>query len=209
MASWQGNRTTSSSWGATTSQGTLDLHPIHSPLAGNLSARWPNRNTESRRKRWATFLPESLHTDGDVNNEIRKRGIYQLPLYTGTFRVSGTFNKPDLGQWGVSRKTFIGTKPPFPWRSAMPKVLSSKPAYASRMKLFPLFRGWRRTHQGIWNPYKIGEPTSGTNLYLLHGVSSSRKPGTHLFHHGQEHSAGIAFQLAGSEFSRRMATGAL
>jgi inner membrane protein len=53
-------------------------------------------------KRWATFLPESLHTDGDVNNEIRKRGIYQVPLYTGTFRVSGSFNKPDLGQWGVS-----------------------------------------------------------------------------------------------------------
>ena len=50
------NDVTSSWGGATTSQGALDLHPLHSPLAGNLSARWPNRNTESRRKKMGHLL---------------------------------------------------------------------------------------------------------------------------------------------------------
>ena len=111
---------------------------------------------------------------------------------------------------GVSlRKTFIGTKPPFPWRSAMPKVLSSKPAYAGRMKPFPLFRGWHRTHQGYpesmqnWRTHFRNQPIPSPWCFIFEEARHSPFP------QGQGHSAGIAFQLAGSEFSRRMATGAL
>ena len=55
-------------------------------------------------KRWAAFLPEALHVDGTILNEIRHRGIYQVPLYTGTFQISGHFAQPKFSQWGVSAK---------------------------------------------------------------------------------------------------------
>jgi len=55
-------------------------------------------------KRWAAFLPEALHVNGTILNEIRHRGIYQVPLYTGTFQISGHFAQPKFSQWGVSAK---------------------------------------------------------------------------------------------------------
>lgn len=84
---------------------------------------------------------------------------------------------------GVSlRKTFIGTRPPFPWGSAMPKVLSSKPAYAGRMKPFPLFRGWHRTHQGYpesmqnWRTHFRNQPIPSPWCFIFEEARHSPFP---------------------------------
>ncbi len=44
----------------------------------------------------AYFLPLSLQVDGNVNPEIRKRGIYEIVLYQSELNISGKFSKPDF-----------------------------------------------------------------------------------------------------------------
>ena len=41
------------------------------------------------------FLPEELRIEVNVEHEWRRRSIFEVPVYTATFRVSGSF--PDLG----------------------------------------------------------------------------------------------------------------
>jgi inner membrane protein len=47
---------------------------------------------ESRRQ--AYFLPERLQVEGRVQPEKRRRGIYEVTLYTGELFVSGSFRRP-------------------------------------------------------------------------------------------------------------------
>ncbi len=47
-------------------------------------------------KRLAVFLPEELSIKSNVRTEIRKRGIFSVPVYKSTSAVSGRFNKPDI-----------------------------------------------------------------------------------------------------------------
>ena len=50
----------------------------------------------------ATFLPMDLQIDGEVVNDLRKRGIFKVPLYKAELSFSGHFSKPDFSSWGVS-----------------------------------------------------------------------------------------------------------
>lgn len=50
----------------------------------------------------ATFLPMDLRIDGDVVSDLRKRGIFKVPLYKAELSFSGHFSKPDFSSWGVS-----------------------------------------------------------------------------------------------------------
>lgn len=52
--------------------------------------------------RFATFLPIDLQIDGDVNSDLRKRGIFKVPLYSVDLTINGRFAKPDFSSWGIS-----------------------------------------------------------------------------------------------------------
>ncbi|MGF1566027.1 MAG: cell envelope integrity protein CreD [Flavobacteriales bacterium] len=47
------------------------------------------------------ILPENLSVSGDILPEIRKRGIYEIPVYTTDVQISGDFNLPDLSTLDV------------------------------------------------------------------------------------------------------------
>ncbi len=55
----------------------------------------------------ATFLPESLDVDGTLNGETRYRGIYEVPVYSGQVKLSGSFSKPDLSRWEVAPENIL------------------------------------------------------------------------------------------------------
>lgn len=42
------------------------------------------------------LLPETLDIEADVAADIRRRGIYDVPVYTATMRLRGAFPKPDF-----------------------------------------------------------------------------------------------------------------
>lgn len=64
----------------------------------------------------AFFLPEELVIDGQVTPSMRKRGIYETPVYAARLGISGEFAAPDFGflnlrglepQWGQARVCFV------------------------------------------------------------------------------------------------------
>jgi len=52
--------------------------------------------------KYAYFSPELLKIDGDVKTELRTRGIYDVPLYTGDIKLSGNFSRPDFASLGIA-----------------------------------------------------------------------------------------------------------
>ncbi len=49
----------------------------------------------------ATFLPEELRIAADVETEIRRRGIFETPVYVSAVALEGRFAAPDFSQWKV------------------------------------------------------------------------------------------------------------
>ncbi len=69
--------------------------------------RWKNRDGEiekTRTLRHAVFLPESLFVDSELKNEIRYRGLFEVPVYQSDIIINGTFNRPDFSQWSIDPK---------------------------------------------------------------------------------------------------------
>ena len=50
-----------------------------------------------------TLLPETLSIRGEMESEVRHRGIFSVPVYRLRLLVSGRFALPDLTEWGVDR----------------------------------------------------------------------------------------------------------
>ena len=55
-----------------------------------------NRDVVERRKirEFAVFLPEELNIRSDVEGEVRRRGIFNVPVYRSVTRFAGRFEKP-------------------------------------------------------------------------------------------------------------------
>jgi len=49
----------------------------------------------------AFFLPDSLSITGEIEPEIRYRGIYQTILYTADLTISGVFPEADFSRWSI------------------------------------------------------------------------------------------------------------
>jgi inner membrane protein len=52
-------------------------------------------------KEFAHFLPEDLNISGDVNPEVRYRGIYEVIVYNSKLNLKGYFTKPDFSDWKI------------------------------------------------------------------------------------------------------------
>jgi len=56
---------------------------------------------------YAHFLPENLSIEGELFPKIRKRGIYEVVLYSSSLRVHGDFLPPSTGDLKVSSADFL------------------------------------------------------------------------------------------------------
>ncbi len=87
--------------------------------------------------RWhhAVFMPQSMQFTGEVQTQLRWRGIYSVPVYSGEFRVEGSFSRapltafqaatPDFERWGTPSVNLliedvrgIGANPSLRWNGA-------------------------------------------------------------------------------------------
>jgi len=59
------------------------------------------RVEEVRKSYRMRVLPEEVAIDSKVQTELRRRGMYQITLFTADTAFSGSFAKPDLGTLGV------------------------------------------------------------------------------------------------------------
>jgi inner membrane protein len=58
-------------------------------------------NKERVQYSYGVFLPESLKITGDLKTEVRKRGIFEVPVYIANLKITGQFSRPDFSSWGV------------------------------------------------------------------------------------------------------------
>jgi len=64
-------------------------------LAVPFSAAWIDKDGRHQRGVHHAFvLPRDLRIDGHLATETRRRGIFEVPVYRGTVKVSGTFIRP-------------------------------------------------------------------------------------------------------------------
>ncbi len=55
-----------------------------------------NQGVKITTEHLAHFLPQSLKIDASIDPEIRRRGIYEIPLYKSVLKINGVLTKPDF-----------------------------------------------------------------------------------------------------------------
>jgi len=59
------------------------------------------KKESSKKLRHAVFLAETLNMTAKVKNEVRYRGIFEVPVYQSVINLTGHFAKPDFSHWGI------------------------------------------------------------------------------------------------------------
>jgi len=49
----------------------------------------------------AYFLPETLAMTAQLDSELRRRGLFEVPVYVARLQLDGRFREPDFSRWGV------------------------------------------------------------------------------------------------------------
>ncbi|WP_293370492.1 cell envelope integrity protein CreD [Nevskia sp.] len=57
--------------------------------------------TERRVSEVGYFLPKNLDIDATLSTELRRRGIFEVPVYVAKLKLAGRFEQPDLSGWEV------------------------------------------------------------------------------------------------------------
>ena len=60
-----------------------------------------DKGIERIRHSVAHFLPELLQVRGQLDTQMRYRGIYEVPVYTADLKLSGRFAAPDIARLGI------------------------------------------------------------------------------------------------------------
>jgi len=55
----------------------------------------------------AHFLPETLNVNGNINPELRYRGIYSVIVYSSRLKISGVFPKPNFSSWKIANEDIL------------------------------------------------------------------------------------------------------
>jgi inner membrane protein len=55
---------------------------------------------------WSHFLPRELNISGNVEPEVRNRGIYEMAVYATDLQVKGVFDIPDPQTLGIDKENF-------------------------------------------------------------------------------------------------------
>ncbi len=64
-------------------------------------------DTQLTSKHYAHFLPATLNIEGDLNPQIRKRGIYEVVVYNTELALKGNFSQIDFKDFNVDPKLIL------------------------------------------------------------------------------------------------------
>jgi len=65
------------------------------PVVEHYTEVFDNKKELMVRRHYLHILPDELKISGDLESEIRKKGIYNIELYTGNFIIQGSFKGTD------------------------------------------------------------------------------------------------------------------
>jgi inner membrane protein len=112
--------------------------------------------------KYATFLPDDLQVSGNLDTEVRYRGIFEVPVYQSKLDIQGQFNRPDFSAWGVRPEDIL-------WdRAELSVQISDAHAIQNQANL-------------VWNqktiPFTAGQGRYGGSEQGIHAVLNGRMTG--------------------------------
>ena len=100
----------------------------------------------------ATFLPETLKITGAIQSEVRRRGIFEIPVYRMDITLTGRFFRPDLSEWGVVSEDILWDRAYLSITIADVKALAKQPALSwngTSLEFLPSAGEFATNQQGI------------------------------------------------------------
>ncbi|MBI34967.1 MAG: cell envelope integrity protein CreD [Flavobacteriales bacterium] len=58
-------------------------------------------------REYAHFLPDQLNISGEVNPEVRYRGIYEIIVYNSKLNLTGNFSHPNFKEWNITEENIL------------------------------------------------------------------------------------------------------
>ncbi len=143
-------------------------------------------------ERTASFLPEELRVQGQLGSQVRRRGIFEVPVYDAGLRVSGRFAPPDFSDGGVSPEAVLWDRAELAVGISDPRVIqqSVELSFAGQTRPFEAGAG-----RGPW--------PSGIHVGVPVGPDADSEFAFDLRLHG---SAGLYFTPFGRETTVELAS---
>lgn len=110
----------------------------------------------------ARFLAEELRIDARVDNSIRHRGIFELPVYRMELTLSGWFQLPDFALLGIEPSRILWDRASLSLLIADPRSITSQVALLwneEKLEVQPLSHELLDGSKGIEAPLKIAADT--------------------------------------------------
>ncbi len=75
---------------------------LYVPYTKRVTTGEGDKQVTKTENKYAVFLPEQLDIMGELKTEIRKRSIFEVPVYTSDLNLQGRFERPNLANWGAA-----------------------------------------------------------------------------------------------------------
>ncbi|MBW4420609.1 MAG: cell envelope integrity protein CreD [Myxacorys californica WJT36-NPBG1] len=62
---------------------------------------------EKAEVKYGTFLPDDLQITGNLDSDVRYRGIFEVPVYRTKLDIRGRFDRPDFTSWGTRSEDIL------------------------------------------------------------------------------------------------------
>ncbi|MBW4542114.1 MAG: cell envelope integrity protein CreD [Myxacorys chilensis ATA2-1-KO14] len=62
---------------------------------------------EKAEVKYGTFLPDDLQITGNLDSDVRYRGIFEVPVYRTKLDIRGRFDRPDFTSWGTRAEDIL------------------------------------------------------------------------------------------------------
>lgn len=66
------------------------------------TVRWREKDEERNRTGWLVLPPQKLDVDARLDSEVRKRGIFEVPVYRAKLKLRGQFKLPEASDLGLA-----------------------------------------------------------------------------------------------------------
>ncbi|NDJ15808.1 cell envelope integrity protein CreD [Myxacorys almedinensis] len=110
---------------------------------------------EKAEVKYGTFLPDDLQITGNLDSEVRYRGIFEVPVYKTKLDLRGRFVRPDFTTWGTRPEDIL-------WdRAELSLQISDAHAIQNQASL-----GWNQKTI----PFTAGQGKYGSNEQGIHAV---------------------------------------
>lgn len=80
---------------------------LYVPYVKRITTGEGDKQVTKTEGKFAVFLPEQLDVTGALETKIRKRSIFEVPVYSSDLALQGSFARPNPAQWGAANEQDI------------------------------------------------------------------------------------------------------